>query len=360
MSSAAIANSSGGAFFGNASEVPDLLQAVADALNLPSGRIVIGNEKCVWDQRSIKFMGYADGQEFFAKMLIADPYPVNIAAPWHSVLIAGERKRCSVNQVKLEASVRYELALMTDVSAIPECLGSSALFRTVVWERLSGTTALSLLRRSGMFDPLGKTCRAIALKAGSWLRRLHDDTRRGAQDLSLSGAMRAVQQTIPSSNRSASARCANDLLSRSAEKMSGSVAVPVSRNHGDFTLVNLMWNQEQRELHVIDFENSEYAPIWQDLAAISFSMRKQLLNPLIPAHIVRGMEQAFWKGYGKIDSDLFEFVQTLALSKILVHCPERQMKSGAGKMSVSGIAGSFYANLVQSSLMSRAVPELIN
>jgi hypothetical protein len=360
MSSAAVANSVDKIFPEAGGDIADLSQAVAAALDVSAGQVVIGNEKCVWDERSIKFTGHADGQEFFAKMLIADPYPVNSAVPWHQVLIAFKHERSAECQVKLEALARTELGQVMDVSAIAECRGSSMPFRTIVWERLSGTSVLGLLRRSRLFDPLGKTCRAIAFEAGTWLRQLHDTTQQGTEELRVGESIDTVVRQIPSKNNSASTKRAVELLRCCAERLGSSLLTQVSRNHGDFTLVNLILDHSTHRLYVTDFENSEYAATWQDLASITFSLRKQLLNPLIPAQIVRGMEQSFWDGYGDIAPELFQFIQALATSRILVHCPERVETGMDRRAWTKEIAGSLYRSFVRTKLMSRAVPGLAN
>jgi hypothetical protein len=341
-------------------EIPDLSQAVAAALGLADGQVVVGNEKCVWDERSIKFTGHADGDEFFAKLLMVDPYPVNLAVPWQRALVTSAQARSATEQVKREASARSELSRLMNVSAIPRCIGSSAQLRTIVWERVSGTSVLGLLRRSRLFDPQGKTCRSIAFEAGEWLRQLHDSTRRGVQELKVCESLNAVLRAILAKRNSASAKHAIELVRSCAERAGASLLTPVGRNHGDFTLVNLIWNQPARQLRVIDFENSEYGATWQDLASITFSLQKQLLNPLVPVQTVRGMEHSFWRGYGEIAPELFSFIQALAASKILVDCPERLGKSGEGRMWTREIAGSLYASFVQTKLMPRAVPGFSN
>ena len=337
----------------------DLRCRVAVALNLSPGDVELDLREIHRDPRSVRCSGKAKRQRFFAKTLLADPYPVTVVVPWKEAFSTEGQWRAAEDQVETEWSTAQQLRFLLGENSIPRPLGKSLEAKTVVWEEVKADSVPDLVKRSRWIDPKGRTCAAGLLQAGAWLRQLHDKTVCGAETLGISAMLDAVRQVMAEHARTAFVEEAERALDSGRQRIPAStLTMPVSLNHGDFTLANLMWDESASRLWVIDFERPTHAGIWQDLATIIFSLRKQLLNPLVPRDIIAAMERAFWTGYGAIPRDLLVFIHTLVASQILFYYPNRLATRGERLGWFAGVGGSLYRSFLLPGMLSRCVEDL--
>ena len=340
------------------SPAEDLRRRVAVALSVRADEVKLKAHSIRRDARSVRCCGTANRQEFFAKILLADPYPLTVVVPWKEALRSTAEWRAADDQVETEWSTSQQLYLLLAENLVPRPLGRSREAKTIVWEEIKARSVLDLVKKSRWLDPKGYACAAALLKAGMWLRQVHDKTADGTETVSLSAMADAICQMMAQQETSTFITRAETILKSGLQEIAAStLTVPVALNHGDFTLANLMWDRGAGKLSVVDFENPTRAGTWQDLATIVFSLRKQLLNPLVPRKVVRAMEHAFWTGYGAVPRDLLIFVQTLVASRILFYYPNRLTTRGDRHGWLAGVGGSLYRSLFLPGMLSRCVKD---
>jgi hypothetical protein len=337
----------------------DLRCRVAVALNLSTSDVELNLRGIHLDPRSVRCSGKANRQRFFAKILLADPYPVTVVVPWKEAFSTEAQWRAAEDQVETEWSTAQQLRFLLGGNSIPRALGKSLEAKTVVWEEVMAHSVPDLVKRSRWLDPKGRTCAAVLLQAGAWLRQLHDKTACGTETLGICAMLDAVRQVMAQQQSTPFVEDAETVLESGLQRiLASTLTVPVGLNHGDFTLANLMWDERASRLWVIDFERPTHAGIWQDLATIIFSLRKQLLNPLVPRDIIAAMERAFWTGYGAIPPDLLVFIHTLVASQILFYYPNRLATRGERQGWFAGVGGSLYRSFLLPGMLSRCVEDL--
>jgi aminoglycoside phosphotransferase len=304
----------------------------------------------------VRCCGTATGHRFFAKILLADPYPVTVVVPWKEAFRPAVEWRTAEEQVETESSAAQQLRLLLAETNIPRLLGKSREAKTVVWEQVKAHSALDLVKRSRWLDAKGHTCTAVLLQAGQWLRQVHDKTTCGTETLDIRAMADAIRRVMAQHECSPFVEHAGTVLESGLQELQAStLAVPAGLNHGDFTLANLLWDRRAGKLWVVDFENPTHAGIWQDLATMVFSLRKQLLNPLVPHDIIRAMERAFWMGYGAISRDLLVFIHMLVASQILFYYPDRLATRQERHGWLAGVGGSLYRSFLLPGMLSRCL-----
>src|SRR5215467_1553080 len=162
------------ALFGSpAPTMVEFRRNIAGALNCDASRVSIEQFRTAPGRRSARFWGVCGGKRFFAKTLLADPYPLNPHAslPWRSVSAGIVRE--AGEQIEAEWRATNLLRDLTGPEMIPAPLGKSAAAKTIVWEQVPGTRVNHTVKgarwvnskTAGMADAMRQT--------GHWLRRLH-------------------------------------------------------------------------------------------------------------------------------------------------------------------------------------------
>jgi hypothetical protein len=298
------------------------------------------------------------GKRFFAKIFLADPYPVapRVPLPWEALTV-DKNSRSIGDQVEREWNMANEFRLLAAPGSVPAPLGKSTTARTIVWEEVSGIRLDHFVRRSRWLDPKGKTAMLALFQAGAWLRGIHDASARGNEGIDILTVGEATRNLVEKQGLSASkhANFGCHLLEKAlaplgiAEKL----LVPAALSHGDFSLSNLMWSKAMDQLFVFDFEHSDRRSICHDLVTIMFDFRVQLLNPLIPKRVILSLEKSFWAGYGPIPRETRVLVQAVALSRIFYQALPRLSTRRKRRGRLAGLYATIYRRFFEDFVITR-------
>ena len=195
------------------------------------------------------------------------------------------------------------------------------------------------------------------LKAGSWLRCVHEASQQGmevieARDLIQTAIGLSRQQQRNSGHyESMALKILEDWLRERGT--TNSFNVPRALTHGDFCLSNLLWKTEEKQLAVIDFELSGFRPIYYDLFALIADLRAMLLNPLIPKSVILSWEQSFWQGYGPTSTEVLAFVKALALARVFYYHFSRLLTRRERKGLIGGINAQLYRTFLEGRIITQ-------
>lgn len=344
--------------------VGGLGERIALTLNVSSKCVTVDRWRFSGELPSILHCrGSSAGRRFFAKVFLADPYPIapRIAVLWEDPLPSRQQVRSIEDQIATEWNVANQLRALAGPSYVPSPLAKSMTTRTIVWEEASGVRLDHLIARSRWVDRKGNTSTAALFQAGAWLRSVHDASRRGTETVDTSRAITRIRR-LAEEGAFGSSRYANPAFNRAeAALMSirgGKLLVPVALNHGDFVLPNVMWNRKLSRLFIFDFEHSGYRALCHDLVAMVLSLRLQFLNPLVPRLVILASEKSFWMGYGPVASEVSVFVSAAASAQILSssrpHPSARRKRRGR----LGAAAASFYQALFGDLVINRYLRSL--
>ena len=309
--------------------VPDRLDdargRVASALNTSTSLVSIESH-CIGSVGWVlRCTGKADGTQFFAKILLVDPFPVppRYATPWEELASPEKPQRPVEEQIAAEWRMVREMRSLVGSESIPAPLGYSLDHRTLVFEEVRGTRLDRFVSWAWSKGQKLKSTLAAIFRAGVWLRRVHEFSAQGCETLELLDIEESLhalirKKELEGTHNGEWALKAIELLARNLGPRT-SFHVPVALNHGDFSLPNLIWDSDHEHLWVVDFEPSERKVVLHDLCTIIFELRKPLLYPFTPQETVQICERAFWAGYGAIPEDLFVCVNALATARLFYH-----------------------------------------
>jgi aminoglycoside phosphotransferase (APT) family kinase protein len=266
------------------------------------------------------------------------------------------------DQIRSEAERFGQMRRIAGGLEIPELLGVSIPGRTLVYQQVEGTPLSSMVGpRFGSWMPKARQRAAPAedalARAGVWLRRLHALTAAGSESIAPAGQLGILLSLVRekglenSSYGRQALRALQPALSNLESHLP--VQVPVALNHGDFTLPNLLWDSQPRQLWVVDFELSTQRGILHDLCSIIFDLRRHLLRPTgSPAAIAR-CERAFWKGYGPVSAGLQALVEALATARHFYHTLPKLRNWRTERGLWAGVKSSLYRGVFQPVLTRR-------
>ena len=295
---------------------------VASALNTTIPHVSIESYRIGFSGWVLRCTGTADGTRFFAKILLADPYPVppRFATPWEELASPAKLQRPVEEQILTEWRMASEMRARVGGESIPTPLGCSLDDRTLVFQEVVGTR---LDRFASWAWPLSRrrqSTETAIFHAGVWLRAVHDSSPQGCETIeflevveALRGLIRQkeLQGTLYAQRALKAVESLGQILSPRT-----TLHIPVALNHGDFSLPNLIWDADREHLWVVDFELSARKAILHDLCMMIFELRKPLLYPHTSRSAVQAYEHAFWAGYGAIAEDLFVCVNSLATARL--------------------------------------------
>lgn len=299
------------------------------------------------------------GKRLFAKILLADPYPVppRFRAPWEAPSRNPVPVRAITEQIDAEWNMTLKMLRLSGGRSVPVPMGRSLSARTIVWEEAGGISLVRALKWSGWRSSMAKAGAEALLKAGNWLRGVHDASKEGMEVV----AARDLIQTVIESSRqkqddaghyeSVASKILEGWLTKKAA--GDSFKVPVALTHGDFCLSNLLWNTVDKQLAVIDFELSGFRPTYYDLFALVADLRAMLLNPLIPKSVVHSWEESFWQGYGPAPTEVLEFVKALALARVFYYHFSRLLTRRERKGWIGGINAQLYRTFLESRVIAQ-------
>lgn len=337
----------------------DVRGRVASALNTSVGLVRIETQHLGHSGWVLRCTGKTDGVRFFAKILLADPYPVppRFATPWEELASPEKRERPVEEQIAVEWRMAGEMRSLVGGECIPSPLGCSLDNRTLVFEEVHGTRLDHFVNWA---YPTGQKLRSMVTaiyRAGEWLRGVHDLSAQGCETIELveiTESLHALirKKALEGTRYGEWALKAVELLVRNLGPRA-SFHMPVALNHGDFSLPNLIWDSNCQHLWVVDFELAARKAILHDLCTMMFDLRKPLLYPFTPQNTVQLCERAFWAGYGAIAEDLFLCVNALATARLFYYSFPRISTLRERRGWKGWLKGTLYKGLFQRFMSAR-------
>lgn len=342
----------------------DLCEKIATALQLRSVEVIVERSRLSPGGRSIQCWGRCGergsgrlkGIRFFAKVFLADPYPIvfKVTAPWERDFEDGPPVRRLGEQIEVEWNTTAQLRALAGDS-VPAPLGCSRAAKTIVWENVRAAWVIDTVKRSRWIDPQGSAGAAALFQAGAWLRRLHDVSSVGNETIDAAKVGGVIRGAVEKAGQPGSpyGTTVVRLLDEALPRTGGELVAPKALGHGDFTLANLMWNRRAGRLFVIDYENFAYRSVCYDLLTMVFDIRLQLLNPWIPQRVPVSLEAAFWGGYGPISGELRAFISAVASWQIFYDFLPRMSARRKQRGRLAGATTRVYKALFEPAMVKR-------
>ncbi len=303
--------------------------------------------------------GQWKGKRLFAKILLADPYPIppRFLAPWETSPRGTTPVRGITEQIDTEWDMTIKMLRLSGGRSVPVPMGRSLAARTIVWEKAGGASLVQALKWSRWRSLMAEGGADALFKAGCWLRSVHDASHQGTQIIEARSLIQTAADLSRQKqrNRQRYGNMASRILEASLTEMgeTGNFEVPVALTHGDFCLANLLWKSTGKQLAVIDFELSGFRPIYYDLFALISDLRAMLLNPMIPKSVIQLWEESFWRGYGETSTEVAAFVKGLALARVFYYHFSRLLTRRERKGLIGGINAQLYRTFLEDRIITQ-------
>jgi hypothetical protein len=339
--------------------VGDIQSRVASAMNLAPELVNIEGYRTGFRRLMVRCYGTAAGARLFAKIFLADPYPIppRFATPWEELAESENPHRPVKEQITAEWKMVQEMRSLVGTLNIPAPLGHSIEDRTLVFEEVAGLRMDSYVTWGWPGRRKMRSVEAALVQAGSWLRAVHESSFQHYETIDISVAVDALLAFTR--RKQVETACyagpALEILECTRRDLSprSSVRVPVALNHGDFSLPNLIWDDDRMHLWVIDFEFSSYRPVLHDLCTLIATLRQRLLVPSTSPRVVRFLEEAFWRGYGPTDNNIRTMVSGLSSAWLFYHIFPRLSTLRERHGWRGGLKAFVYKSLFQRFIMAR-------
>lgn len=347
----------------------DIKDRIARALCARSKAVTLERYGYNTSKHAICCSGEWNGKRVFAKVLLADPYPIppRFRTPWESSTSSTTPVRAVTEQIDTEWDMTMRMLRLSGGRSVPVPLGRSLAARTIVWEEADGSSLDRALKWSRWRKLMADRSAEALFKAGAWLRSVHEASHQGievikARDL-IQTAIRLSRQN--QRNGGHYETMAAKILEMSLMTMGdkSNFEVPVALTHGDFSLANLLWDPVGKQLAVVDFELSASRPIYYDLFTLITDLRAMLLNPILPKSVIQLWEESFWHGYGAISMEIVNFVKALALARIFYYHFTRLLTRRERKGLIGGISAQLYRTFLERRIILHRLdlaPDLIH
>jgi Phosphotransferase enzyme family len=330
----------------------DVKARIASALCVGQREIEI--DRCRYGPSRVmaRCTGNWKGKRFFAKILLADPFPVpaRFTVPWEVPNGTPRPTRPVGDQIEIEWNMSLKMRSLSGGECVPAPLGRSVSARTIVWEEAYGKPLVWLVKRTRWKRSIGATGSRKMFEAGEWLRRVHEASHQRDETVNMVDLIDRARNFARQKGPQISDydRVVPRILEAALPTVGkGCFAVPVAFTHGDFCLANLLWDGQGGSPAVIDFELSGVRNTYRDLFALVGSLQSALLNPFIPKSVILAWERSFWRGYGPISSQLKDFVRALALARVFYHHLSRFHKRRESKGWISRVHAQLYRNFME-------------
>lgn len=337
----------------------DVRERIACALSARTRSVTVERYRYSFSKLAACCSGKWEGKRLFAKILLADPYPVRprFRAPWESASCAAVPVRAIAEQIDTEWNMALKMRTLSGGRSVPVPLGRSLAARTIVWEEAGGRCLIRALKWSRWRSSLARAGAKALFQAGTWLRSVHEASHQGMEVIEA----RHLIQTASGLSRQKQVAGGHyeKMVSRILEASlvdigeAGEFSVPVALTHGDFCLSNLIWDTTERRLAVIDFELSAFRPAYFDLFALIADLRSALLNPLIPRSVIQVWEQSFLRGYGPIPARVIAFVKALALARLFYHHFPRLQTRRERRGWIGGVNAQLYRAFLERKVITQ-------
>lgn len=336
----------------------DIKERVACALSVMPGELGMIRYRYSLVKTALQCRGEWNGKRFFAKILLADPYPIpeRFSAPWEVSRGAPEPARPIRDQIETEWYMTLKMRKLSRDECVPAPLGRSIPARTIVWEEASGTPLVRLVKWSRWKRAIVPEGARTLFQAGRWLRKVHDASRQGDETIDMRDLINharnfALQKGAHVSDYD---RAVPKILEASLPEIGDTpLPIPVTFTHGDFCLSNLIEGNANCRLAVIDFELCGIRPVYHDLFGLVSELYSQFLNPLVPKFVIESWEEAFWAGYGSTAPRMRAFVRTLALARIFYHDLFRLLTRRRRKGWIAGLNAQLFRMFLEPTVLAR-------
>lgn len=337
----------------------DIRERIACALSVKTASISIERYGYSYSRLTARCVGESDGERFFAKILLANPYPIpqRFKTPWESRPSATVPVRSLHEQIEAEWNLTLKMQGYSGGECVPAPLGRSVPARTIVWERADGSSLARALKASRWKLSMSEAGSRALFQTGVWLRSVHQASRHGTESINVRHLIRISNDSARQKDKSAEPykRIASKILELALLEIgeARTFEVPVAFTHGDLCLTNLLWDSMERQLAVVDYELSGFRPICHDLFAIVANLRSALLNPLIPKSVILAWEKSFWLGYGPISSEVSVYVSALALARVFYYHLSRFHSKQRRKGWIAGIRAQAYRTVLEPAVIAK-------
>ncbi len=340
----------------------DVRDRIACALSAKTASVTVDRYGYNKSRLAVCSSGKWKGKKLFAKILLANPYPIppRFRAPWETPRDATIPVRAITDQIDAEWNMTLKMRALSGGDSVPAPLGRSQAARTVVWEEAGGISLIQALKWSRWKSAIPAAGDQALFRAGTWLRNVHEASRRGTEIIEARDLVQTASRLAGQKERAAwyyesmAAKILETALPEMGDK--GKFSVAVALTHGDFCLSNLLWDVTGKGLAVIDFELSDFRPVFYDLFALIADLRSGLLNPLIPKSVIHSWEESFWRGYGPVSRQVTAFVKALALARVFYYHFSRLLTRRERK----GLIGGFNAQLYRTFLEGRIIAQRLD
>lgn len=242
--------------------------------------------------------------------------------------------------------------------AVPAAVARDECALVTSW--VSGTSLAQILSTSGR--RIGRSGMAEAREAfrhaGKLLRTLHEARPLGNVRLSL----REYEANLDLLRRQAdrwsaeNVSVATRLLEAAMDRWGAQTPpIPVVLTHGDYSLSNVLWDDERRAIRIIDLEHVAARPALHDLTVMVANLWAKLIDPTFARDHVLQLEEAFWAGYDPSAPETVQLARGFAavwvFSRFAARVRARRRKhwvACAARVANRGFAESTYAPLAWS------------
>lgn len=243
---------------------------------------------------------------------------------------------------------------------VPTLLGRSAKDSTLVFEEVEGTRMDAYVKWR-RWPSAVRMSKNVIVRAGRWLRNLHDTTSASCQRVSAEHLVETIRAIVILRKLDSTRygdwalRVMNAYLDRLESR---TVPAPQCVCHGDFSLANLIWDSRHDRLRVIDFEHSAFGNVLHDLCSLTFNLRAHLLNPLSSSATVNALEGAFWRGYGSVAGDTAATVNAISTARLFYFLLPRLSHRRQRRGWIAGTEASLYMRWLEPTMIERALRNL--
>src|SRR5690348_14164619 len=225
-----------------ASLVGDIRGRVASAMNINPNLVNVDHHEASASGLVRQCWGSAGGTNFFAKILLVDPYPVipRFATPWDELAIPEKPERPVKDQVAIEWKMAQEMLCIVGARNIPALLGRSVKDRILVFEKVDGSRLDRLVKWGRPQSRKVKSVETAMFHAGKWLKMVHTSSFLRYETINIEEIYAALHRVIQSKGIESTRHA--DLALRALEIAAGDLKahtplrVPLALNHGDFSL----------------------------------------------------------------------------------------------------------------------------
>lgn len=337
----------------------DVRDRIACALSAKSSEVSIDHYKYKPCQVAAWCSGSWNEKRFFAKILLAEPYPIptRFGIPWETPEGALEPTRPVSEQIEAEWNMTLKMQALSGGRSVPAPFGRSASAGTIVWEEVQGIPLVRLLKSSRWRGSIAAAGAKALFHAGMWLRNIHEASRQERETIDMHHLIKLANDFVRQKGPHTSSydRVVPKILEASLAEIggAGTVRVPIAFTHGDFCLSNLIAEITNYQLAVVDFEMCGDRPIHYDLFGLVYELRSQLLNPVVPKAVILSWEKSFWAGYGPTSAQLHAFVKAMALARIFYHDFFQLLTRRERKGWIAGATGQFYRTFLEPMVITR-------